>query len=146
MKAAILFLLLFISLPGNAQRITLLTDSLTQETARTWILVEGARFTEIGDNCSYGMELTFTKSNNTVLFNECHEGEWKSHDYEYEMIIENDEHVIDLYAIKKFLFWKKREKLDDRLRIQMVSKDGSLSTELILFRYQSKNVITLSPG
>jgi hypothetical protein len=137
MKNLLFCLLLSASTSMFGQRIGRFTDSITLNTQRTWVDIDGSRFSEIGDDCNYGIEMTFIEEDHRVIVKQCHEGEWKEFLYRFEVIIDDDEHFIELYD--------EDEKLDDyELEAQMITLDGvNFTTELTLFYYRDKKLYTL---
>lgn len=137
MRNLMFCLLLIASASVFGQRIGRFTDSITLNHQRTWVDIDGSRFTEIGDDCNYGIEMTFIEEGHQVIVRQCHHGEWKEFIYRFEVIIEDNEHFIE--------FYDEDEKLDDyELEAQMITQDGvNFITELTLFYYRDKKLFTL---
>lgn len=137
MKELIIVSLLITSTFCFGQRVELFIDSLTHNSSRTWIDVNGSNFTEIGSNCNYGIEVTFIKQGDKVIFHQCSEGVWKAFEYTFKVTSINGEHFVELY--------ENDIKLNDyEFEVQMVAESGKgYITELTLFYFKSKTSYTL---
>lgn len=141
-------LLLFMALNFSliAQRTARFSDSLTLNSQRTWIQVNGSSFTKIGDNCNYGMEMTFFKRGNKVKVMKCEKGEWVKSNYYFEVVTEGGEHFVKFYKKGSFLwlFETREEVTDFKIEIQMIAdQNRSFTTELNYFSLFSKMTFVL---
>ena len=137
-KYLLLFtLFLFLALRSPAQRVERLTDSLTVGTQRTWIDSSGDAFSQEGDDCAFGLEMTFIETEKQVIAYRCEKGEWKKRTYRFEVITEGEEHFIKLF--EKSWGWWWNEVKDFGLEIQMVSEERSTYyTVITLYQYSNK--------
>ncbi len=137
MRYLIIITFAFISFSSYSQRVIRFIDSLTLDTERTWIDINGSKFTEIGENCNYGLEVTFIRQDNQVIFHQCDVGEWKKFIFEFQVISHDGEHFIELY--------KDNEKLENyEFEVQMIADEqNNFITELSLFQYGTKSLYTL---
>ncbi|MEX0288629.1 MAG: hypothetical protein AB3N14_05925 [Flavobacteriaceae bacterium] len=146
MKYALCTLVVILCQGIYGQRAIRFTDSLTLDIKRSWIDIKGSEFTELGANCSYGMEMTFYKEDNKVVLYKCEKGEWKIFNYTFEVSGDFGEHFIKFYRKKRvFLFFEKEEEVDDfRVEVQMISDNpGDFYTELSFFNLNDKTTRTL---
>lgn len=146
MKYLVSLILIISNLSMSAQREIRFVDSLTLDVQRTWVQVDGSPFTNVGDDCNYGMEMTFYKKGNKVEIHECHEGEWKLSNYTYEVSSESREHFIKFYKNEKvFFIFNKTSVVDDFVvEVQMISdRNDNFSTEISYFSLGHKTTRTL---
>ncbi|MGB5819565.1 MAG: hypothetical protein WBG90_08775 [Saonia sp.] len=138
MKYLILVTFVLASFNSYSQRVDRFIDSVALNSERTWVDVNGSKFTELGENCNYGLEVTFKRLDNQVVFHQCHEGEWKKFIYEFKILSDSGEHFIELY--------KDNRKLDDyEFEVQMIANEpNKFVTELSLFQYGTKSYYTLN--
>ncbi len=124
------------------QRAVRLTDSLTLDSTRSWIYEDGSAFTQLGDDCDRGMEMTFYEEDRKVDIYRCHEGEWKVSAYTFEVTTEMGEHHLELF--QNVFFWR-RKVSDLAIEVQMVADSTNrLRTELYVFQLDSKRTFRLS--
>jgi len=137
MKYLLIMTFALISFTSYSQRVIRFIDSLALDSVRTWVDIDGSRYTELGKNCNYGLEVTFKRQENQVVFLQCHEGEWKEFIYTFQVISDDGEHFIELY--------KDNEKLDDyEFEAQMIADEPeNYYTVLSLFHYSTKSLTTL---
>jgi hypothetical protein len=118
-----------------AQRADRFLDSLNNKSQRTWYQEDGARFTQLNDNCSYGMEMTFYRVPNQMTWYKCEAGAWKKFDYTYEVTTEDENHYIKILD--------KNKKVITKMEIQMLGSANNHTTEITYYEIASKKFYTL---
>ena len=134
MRNILIGLLLLIVTKSYSQRVDRFQDSLTLNNQRTWYRLDGARFTKLKDNCSYGIEMTFYKVDNKVTVRECDKGAWTQNEYHSRLITKDENHYVEIFEGNKVI---------STLEIQMLGNNNGFRTELTYFNIHSKEYYTL---
>ncbi|NEU09789.1 hypothetical protein GZH53_15790 [Flavihumibacter sp. R14] len=135
MKALIILILSLGSINGYSQKIGRFRDSLTLSSNRTWHTVNGARFTRVKDNCSFGMELTFYKEGSKVRVRECEQGAWKELMLTFRVRAADGNHYVDLLDPKTNTV--------GLLEVQLLGGNGRFKTELTYFNIKGRESYTM---
>lgn len=132
MKVILFFTMILLTFSAKSQEtFNLLTDSLTNQSSRTWVQCNDTSLKQTASNCFRGKEYTFNKGGRTGIKRKCMNGKWGANNFSWIIEKQEDSYVVRIINVGSD---------NDNIMIQLIKEKGIIKTRLTQIDYNRKEV------